>query len=91
MENNTHEINNSVKLLQDRPPLSFGVSPRKEPCNNKPIKRIADPHIEAGKRKGKNYYYYRRGVDAPIYLGTADSILKAVQLAKLATGKNWDS
>lgn len=40
--------------------------------------RIADPYIRAHKKDGRNYYYYCRGIDPEIYLGTADSILRAV-------------
>ena len=83
----THDNKNTEKLLQDKQPFSYGTTPRKQPCNNKPVQRIAEPHIEGRKVKGKMYYYYRRGTDAPEYLGTADTILRSVKIAKLATGK----
>ena len=87
MNDNTHDNKKGEKLLQDKQPFSYGTTPRKKSCNNKKITRVADPHIEGRKVKGKTYYYYRRGTDAPEYLGTADTILRSVKLAKLATGK----
>lgn len=54
---------------------------------NKKIRRIAEPHINRRRVKGRYYYYYCRGTDQEIYLGTADNILRAVQTTKLATPK----
>lgn len=65
-------------LLQDRVPFSYGTSPHKKGCNKSRVRRIAEPHLEPRRVHGRVYWYYRRGVDPPVYLGTADAILKAV-------------
>lgn len=46
---------------------------------DKRIYRVADPHIQQRKVKGRTFYTYRRGTDKEIYLGSADYILAAVQ------------
>ena len=67
------------KLVQDIPLVSLGVRMLKTPRTKKRIRRIAEPHLEGRKQKGHIYYYYRRGIDSPIYLGDAVTILKAVK------------
>ena len=54
---------------------------------NKRVTRVTEPHLRSHKVKGKLYYYYCRGNDPEIYLGSADSILRT----KLASGKNRGS
>ena len=44
----------------------------------KQLRRIAGPRIRAHKVKGRQYYYYVRGTDKEIYLGSADSILRQI-------------
>lgn len=70
------------KLVQDTSPPSYGDIPSISPCTKKRVRRVADPHLEARKINGHVYYYYRRGVDTPVYLGTADSILEVVGAAR---------
>ena len=67
------------KLVQDIPLVSLSVPLPKTPCTKKRIRRIAEPHLEGRKQKGHVYYYYRRGIDPPIYLGDADLILIKVK------------
>lgn len=84
----THDIKNGQKLGQNATSFSYGGSTAKPPRPNGQIKRFAEPHIEHKKNKGKLYYYYRRGTDRKIYLGTADDILKAVQSTKCKQNRN---
>jgi hypothetical protein len=67
------------KLVQDTPIVSLDIPVSKTPRTKKRIRRIADPHLEGRKINGSLYYYYRRGIDKPIYLGSADAILRAVK------------
>lgn len=66
---------NTKKLLQDAARFSYGTKPPKQPRNKKRIQRQAEPHLAPIKVKGKTYWVYRRGIDPPIYLGDADTIL----------------
>lgn len=70
------------KLVQVDPLSIRDMVEPKTGCNKKRIRRIADPHIEPYRVHGEIYYRYRRGTDRPIYLGTADSILRAVREKK---------
>ena len=61
-------------------PVIMGRGPA--PTNQqaqKRITRVTEPHLRPHKVKGKLYYHYCRGTDPEIYLGSADSILKAVK------------
>jgi len=84
LKDDSHDELNVEKLVQqaeDAVTTQVWVKPAA-------LRRItyhADPHIEGRKIKGRTYYYYRRGADTPMYLGSADTILKAV---KIASGKN---
>ena len=82
--NNTETDNLNVKkLLQETAGGSLLDTPRHGTCN-KPGRPLAQPHLEPRTVNGKTYWYYRRGIDPPIYLGTADTILKKVK----GNGKN---
>lgn len=48
---------------------------------NGSIRRIPEPRLEAHRSRGNLYYHYCRGSFRE-YLGSADSILKAVREAK---------
>jgi hypothetical protein len=70
----TPELEKLVNLLP--PPVL--VVPLPKPHRLKG--RHKEPaHIRGHLVKGKVYYYYLRGTDREIYLGSADSILKAVK------------
>lgn len=77
-------IKDGEKLLQDGPLVSYGRTTRKRSRNKNRVQNLANPHIERRLVSGRAYYYYRRGTDKPVYLGTADAILKAVHQAKIA-------
>ena len=66
-------------LLRDGPKLSYGTKGNKSTHSKKPIRRIAEPHLQSRVVNGKVYYYYRRGDDPMIHLGTADAILSAIK------------
>ena len=78
MEDNKANIPGAVKLVEDMPLTSLGMPAPKPTLTKKRIRRIAEPHIRSHKVYGYIYYYYVRGEDQEIYLGSADSILKAV-------------
>lgn len=66
-------------LVQDDPLGTSDLPAIVKARNKKRIRRMADPHIESYKVGNLTYYRYRRGEDRPIYLGTADGILRAVK------------
>lgn len=70
---------NPQKLSQDIPLDSLSLLQPKRGCDKKRIRRIAEPHLQAHRVRGRLYYTYRRGIDPEIYLGSADAILKAVK------------
>ena len=63
------------KLVENRGSARRGGNGRSKRLTN----RLAEPHIRAHEVKGKRYYYYVRGTDREIYLGTANAILEAVK------------
>jgi hypothetical protein len=71
--------NKGGNLVQDPDPLSFGDMVTKTSSTKKRIRRVAEPHIEKRRVHGRDYYYFRRGIDAPVYLGTAERILWCVR------------
>ena len=73
--------NEDKKLVKTYPVVSLGDTPLVKPSTNKPVHRIAEPHIRPHKVKGKNYYFYCQG-QKEIYLGDADAILAAIMKAK---------
>ena len=71
--------NELKKLVNDIPLFTPDKQVSKKHSTKKRIRRIAEPHIRAHQVKGRQYYSYIRGEDKEIYLGTAESILKAVR------------
>jgi len=67
------------KLVNNIPPDSLEVRIPEKGLTNRPIRRITVPYLRAHKVKGRLYYTYCRGTDKEIYLGDADSILRAVK------------
>ena len=69
------------KLVEDTPLVSLDIPVPKTPLTKKHsrIRRIAYPHIRGHQVKGHVYYFYVRGTDKEVYLGDADSILRAVK------------
>ena len=86
-----HGRSNQEKLVENRTRLSYGATSHKKTSTNKRVRKQAEPHIRAHKVKGRLYYYYVRGTDPEIYLGTADIILEAMRAIKLASGKKGGS
>lgn len=66
--------------------LSLDRLPSKGPKRGR-LKRVVEPHLRPHKSNGKLYYYYCRGAYQEIYLGDADTILKAVRAYKIASAK----
>lgn len=76
MENITSDDLDIEKLLKKIPKRRRGRAGRKKGLTT------AAPVIEVYKIiRGKKYYWYRRGTDPPIYLGSAEKILKQCKLA----------
>lgn len=81
MTNSESERKNLEKLVQDIPVISLDVPVPERPCTKKrayKARKKAKAHIEPRTSNGQTYYWYRRGTDKPIYLGSAETILKAV-------------
>jgi hypothetical protein len=78
MEDNKATTTDRKILVEDMPLASLGMPVIQKTATKKRIRRIAEPHIRSHKVYGYIYYYYVRGEDQEIYLGSADSILKAV-------------
>ncbi len=74
MKNIRHDSLSLEKLGQPPTLSSRGDSTGNSPG---PITYHADPHIRGKRKKGIMYYYYRRGADREMYLGTANNILEA--------------
>jgi len=66
----TTEVDDSLKVDE--------LLRQAQALTNKRIHRITEPHLRPHQVKGRTYYYYCRGTDKEIYLGTADHILEAV-------------
>lgn len=83
-------MENESKKGMDKKLVEKGVNPRlrnsavKNPTKKRAYRksRTAQSHIRPHKVKGRTYYSYVRGTDKEIYLGDADTILKAVQAVK---------
>lgn len=71
----------SKKLVEvvEKPIVGFDNFPPTTKKRAYRIRRLADPHIRSKKIKGRLFYYYVRGTDKEIYLGSADTILRAVK------------
>ena len=67
------------KLVNELPAVSFDATVPKRRSTKKRVRKLAGPHIREHCVKGKRYYYYIRGTDKEIYLGDAESILKAMK------------
>ena len=91
MGNSKAKMNNTEKLVDVKPPTTPDLTIPKIPRLTKKIRRVAEPHIRGHKVKGRNYYYYVRGTDPEIYLGDADTILRAVRESKYTTAGNRGS
>jgi hypothetical protein len=78
----TNKNGNGKKFLQVSTPDSLAVDMPLKTCKKKRIHYVADPHIEPYKKYGRTYYRYRRGIDPPVHLGTADFILNAVTICR---------
>jgi hypothetical protein len=78
MENIKANIQDPGNLVEDMPVVSLDIQVPKKNSTKKRIRRIAEPHIRSHQVNGYLYYYYVRGEDREIYLGSADTILKAV-------------
>lgn len=75
MANIETDNNEPQKCLQEWPIIKRKGSP-----SRKPVSKLKPAHIQKYTRpNGMVFYCYRRGVDKPIYLGTAETILKAVK------------
>lgn len=58
--------------------------PNRRRGDKPPVKNIRKPKrkkgvIETRVTNGQTYYYYRRGTDKPVYLGTAEKIYETMQ------------
>lgn len=73
MSVNSKEILNIDNLLQEGELLRRGNKPK-----NRAVTR-AKGHIEERQIGKGKFYYYRRGIDKPVYLGTAEYILEKVR------------
>lgn len=73
------DIEGLEKLVDDIPLVSLDIPLPKRRSTKRQSRKRAEPHLRAHKVKGRDYYYYVRGTDKEIYLGDADSILKAVK------------
>lgn len=69
----------TAKLVNNIPSISLDDLPPRCGSTKRRIRRVADPHIRPHKVKGRVYYTYCRGTDPEIYLGSADTILRAVK------------
>jgi len=67
------------KLVEDIPLVSYDMPVPKTPSTKKHSQKTAQPTIRSHMVKGRPYYYYCRGTDKEIYLGSARGILKAVK------------
>ncbi|MDD5338188.1 MAG: hypothetical protein PHG35_02085 [Dehalococcoidales bacterium] len=76
---NTNKTSIKQKMVQETPPISFGGGNGKERRTKKRSRKTAEGHIEPYKSGGRTFYRYRRGVDAPEYLGGAELIRRAVK------------
>lgn len=68
------------KMLSQQDVMSrYNIPTRSRRRDNKHVHYQADPHIQYHKgARGSPFYTYRRGEDKEIYLGTAETILRAV-------------
>lgn len=71
--------NELEKLVEDIPLVSYDIPVPKVPLTKKHSRKTALPMIRAHMVKGTPYYYYCRGTDKEIYLGSAKSILRTVK------------
>lgn len=82
---NTNKTGDLEKLVQDIPLGSYDTEVPETTCTKKRayrIRRVADPRLEQVKVKGRVYYRFRRGVDTPIYMGDAETVLHFFLLGK---------
>lgn len=72
---------NIENLPQVKTRFSFGAGLRVQGvAKTKRKKRnLAKAHLQGRMRNGIVYYYYRRGTDKEIYLGSAETILSMVR------------
>lgn len=87
MADATNEKTTTEMLYRNDQDDSLKVPAVEKRRYNKRIRYLADPRINRVRRKrGGNYYIYRRGDDIQIYLGTADFILRAVTIYRKGKG-----
>ena len=82
MAENTSDIAELEKLVNSIPLATREPGVEKLASSNKRSyrkRKIAPAHIRAKLIKDRTYYYYCRGIDKEVYLGSADLILKAVK------------
>jgi hypothetical protein len=87
MDMNTNKTGIEQKLVQDTSAVSFGGSTGKGRCTKKRSRKTADGHIEPYKSGGRTFYRYRRGIDEPEYLGTAEYVRQAVKEFREGAGR----
>jgi hypothetical protein len=76
MDKIEREMKAILKLVEGAGSASYGGDPQGKRLTKKRVRRIADPHIRKHKVKGKEYYYFCRGIDKEIYLGDAERLLR---------------
>lgn len=70
-----------AKQLTDKKLIQKPSGVRRKKKGGRPI--CMNGHIQKmTQANGRDYYYYRRGIDPPFYLGTAEKILEALKLLK---------
>jgi hypothetical protein len=73
------EIEDIEKLVEQVPLVNLDVTGLKRRVTKRHARKLAKPHIRAHRVKDSVYYTYCRGADKEVYLGDADSILRAVK------------
>lgn len=77
MDKTKRETTGGKKLVELAPVSSLRPAPKPKGLTKK--RYHAEPEIRAHVVNGKRYYFYRRGTDKEIYLGSARHILRMVK------------
>jgi hypothetical protein len=82
-----HNDNADKKLVDLIPPASLnGPEMGKEPTKKRGYRKKAPGRLRPHTVNGKVYYYFCRGRDKEIYLGSADRILMAMRSEAIFEG-----
>ena len=67
------------KLVKNPTPIRHDIPKPVHELTKKGSRQAAAPYLRAHRVNGHTYYSYCHGTDKEIYLGSADTILKAVK------------